>query len=73
VSLYRWMQGCWQERQRKIDIEVLWPSLCQNAPTIDAARRAFGYHATRDSAWTVLPDDERRRRIENLKPPGGDG
>ena len=69
MSLRQWALGCWQTRQRNIDVEVLWPSLCRNARDLDHARKAFAYHAARDSAWAVLPDDERRRQIEALKVP----
>lgn len=65
------MMGCWQVRQRQNDITLLWPSLCNNTGDVEQARRAFGYHAARDNAWAVLPDEVRIRQINALKAPEG--
>lgn len=65
------MMGCWQVRQRQNDITLLWPSLCNNTGDVEQARRAFGYHAARDNAWAVLPDEVRIRQINALIAPEG--
>lgn len=55
---------------RRLDLLILWPSCKQEAQArglgLDAARKAFGMHARRDSAWKVLGHDEISRRIERL-------
>ncbi|MET8524073.1 MULTISPECIES: hypothetical protein [Bacteria] len=66
MSLPRFALGCWHERQRQSDIDILWPLCLKHAPDNATARQAFSLHAARASAWAVLPDDERRRQIEML-------
>lgn len=41
----------WRTRQRRIDIEILWPICCQGAKDLDHAKAAFAVHAFHDSAW----------------------
>lgn len=59
----------WRERQRAVDLKILWPICVELAPTIDHAKAAFAAHAFNDPAWLALGDDELVRRIESL--PGG--
>jgi hypothetical protein len=61
-----WPMDWWYERQRSLDLEVLWPSCRDQAPDLDHARAAFAYHAFHDKAWLVLGDEEIKRRIDNL-------
>jgi hypothetical protein len=42
----------WKARQRRIDIQVLWPACKTQAVDLDHAKAAFAYHAFNDSAWT---------------------
>lgn len=42
----------WRCRQRSIDLQILWPSCCELAPTLDHAKAAFAVHAFNDNAWT---------------------
>lgn len=72
MKLMRWLMRSWSKGQRQIDIEILWPSLCRNAPDAATARRAFFVHATRDPAWAELSDDEVVRIVEGLLPPEED-
>lgn len=51
-KLIRAIQEWWWARQRKIDMELLWPSikkLCNG--DLVAARAAFAVHAFNDPAW----------------------
>jgi hypothetical protein len=57
----------WYRRQRRIDIEILWPACCRNAPTTDQARAAFAMHAFNDDAWLVLGFDAVYAEIDKLE------
>jgi hypothetical protein len=63
----------WRARQRRIDLEILWPACLRLARDIDHARAAFAIHAFHDPAWLALGEDEIVRRIEGLErvPVGG--
>lgn len=64
--MIRWLLEWWYERQRRLDILILWPQCKNVAPTIDLARAAFAFHAFRDPAWLALGEDEIRRSIDAL-------
>lgn len=66
MGLRRFMMGCWHTRQRTIDVEVLWPVICSNARDLEHARKAFAWHALRDSAWTVLGSEGVHKAISEL-------
>lgn len=42
----------WRQRQRNIDMKILWPVCVQQAPTRPQAQAAFAVHAFNDPAWT---------------------
>ena len=69
MGLASWFSGRCQRRQRQIDIEILWPTLCKNAGNTERARLAFAYHAARDPAWADLSDEDRRQIIASLANP----
>lgn len=64
--MIRWLIDRWRERQRAIDIEILWPSCKELVPDLDTAKVAFAYHAFHDKAWLCLGDAEIQRRIDEL-------
>lgn len=64
--MMRWITGPWAAMQRRIDVDVLWPMLCKNAGRLDVAKAAFAMHTDIDSAWSALPEAERKRVIEAL-------
>lgn len=56
-AIGRW----WRKRQRRIDMEILWPSIKDDAlhgqaskdrPSLYLARSAFRMHCLSDPAWT---------------------
>ena len=47
-ALGRW----WRNRQRKLDMKILWPICKDKAPDIDYAKACFAVHAFNDPAWT---------------------
>jgi hypothetical protein len=57
----------WQRRQRAIDLDILWPICCANAPDLDHAKAAFAVHAVNDPAWLALGDDEMMDIIDRLE------
>ena len=61
--VYAW----WQARQRRIDIETLWPSCRDQASDLEHARRAFMLHIVGDPAWSAISDKERKRIVSELK------
>ena len=65
----RFIMQHWQDRQRQVDIEVLWPACLRNSRDVDCARRAFTIHALKDPAWTVLGTVEILRQVALLPPP----
>ena len=48
--MINWIMKKWRLRQRKIDMEILWPILKEKYS--DSAKTLFVYHAHRDTAWT---------------------
>ena len=56
-------------RQRRFDVEVLWPTCVDQAANLDEARLIFALHASGDSAWLSLPPEELTRQIEELRDP----
>jgi hypothetical protein len=64
--MVQWFFSYFNERRRRIDIDILWPSCVALAPDIDHAKAAFAMHAFNDPAWQCLGHDEIVRRIEEL-------
>jgi hypothetical protein len=62
----RWLMNWWRQRQRAIDLSILWPSCKEQATDLDHAKAAFAMHAFHDPAWLPLGDDEIRRQIDAL-------
>ena len=59
----------WRAKQRKLDLEILWPQLCIAADNIESAKQAFVYHMLHDRAWLALDEEAFSAAIRNLKPP----
>jgi hypothetical protein len=56
----------WRALQRRIDLEILWPSLKAQAPDLDHAKAGFAVHAFHDPAWLELGSEEIIRRIDEF-------
>ena len=67
MNILRMIQRWWWRRQRALDLEILWPICKERAPTIDAARALFMYHAFNDTAWIGEYKSELPRIIGELK------
>ena len=71
APMIRWLLDWWHARQRSIDMQILWPTCCEQATkaglTLDHAKAAFAVHAFHDEAWLCLGEDEITRRIDALE------
>jgi hypothetical protein len=63
----KWLLNWWRARQRRIDLEILWPACKNEAPNLDLAREAFIRHALNDPAWLPLKSDEIIRLVFELE------
>jgi len=57
--LIAWLKKRWRERQRSIDMDILWPvcvNMCEG--DIGCARDAFAMHCLNDPAWSEMSDAE---------------
>lgn len=62
-----WLSRWWRKRQRRIDLQVLWPTLKEFCDNLPQARAAFFLHMQMDSAYADLSTDEKREYVEELK------
>ena len=67
MGLFALIQMWWRRRQRAIDMDILWPICCANAPDLDRAKAAFATHALHDRAWQALGEEEVLRFIDRLE------
>jgi hypothetical protein len=57
----------WRARQRRLDLEILWPICKDHAPDLDHAKAAFACHAFHDNAWLCLGEDVLLAAIDRLE------
>lgn len=68
-SIFANIVGWWRARQRRIDMEILWPVCCEQARDLDHAKAAFAYHVFHDPAWLCLDEQVILDFIDRLEPP----
>lgn len=51
----------WRARQRKLDLEILWPVLRDATPDRALARETFRLHASQEMCWRCLSNAEREQ------------
>lgn len=66
-NLFRRFQFWYAARQRRIDIQILWPACKQQTSHLIHARDAFREHAFNDDAWMCLGMGEVDRLIDELQ------
>ena len=71
MAVWALIMNWWRARQRKIDLEILWPICCKGANDLDHAKAAFATHAFNDPAWQALGERELYRFIGRLEPTNG--
>lgn len=57
----------WHRRQRKIDLEILWPAIRSRASDLNHARDAFQIHMNLDRAWERLGEAQKSLVLSRLK------
>ncbi len=62
-----WLRRRWHARLRRIDEDILWPSVRDAAMNIEQARDAFARHCAGDVAWDEFTPEEIFARVEALK------
>jgi hypothetical protein len=67
LAIWHLIRSWWRARQRKIDLEALWPVCVQGAADLDHARAAFAGHIFSDPAWLELGEETLIRFVERLQ------
>jgi len=47
----KFLRNIFQARQRKADLEILWPAIKDASPDLDTAKTAFFMHAVEEPCW----------------------
>jgi hypothetical protein len=66
LGLFEFFRDLWRQRQRRLDLEILWPLCREKAKTLEGAKIAFALHAHNDPAWTCLGRDHIDQVIDAL-------
>jgi hypothetical protein len=66
IVVWRAIVELWRARQRKLDVQLLWPLCKQSADDLDHAKAAFFMHAMSDPAWLCLSEEEIIAQIDQL-------
>jgi hypothetical protein len=66
MNIFHEIRSLWRQHQRKLDLQILWPTCREKAKTLEEARMAFGIHAYHDPAWNELGDEHIARIIAEL-------
>jgi hypothetical protein len=66
VAVWLAIKALWQARQRRLDVEHLWPQCVAGANTVEHAMLAFTVHCFNDPAWMALGEEELRHQITVL-------
>jgi hypothetical protein len=67
MALWTLIVSWWRARQRRIDLEILWPICVRGANDLDHAKAAFAMHAFNDPAWLCLGEDAMIDLISRLE------
>jgi len=70
--IFKRLGDWWANRQRRIDLDLLWPVICANAKGEEHARALFYVHAMMDPAWRRLDMPAVIRTIRTLPYPAID-
>jgi hypothetical protein len=57
MGFWHLIRSWWRHRQRRIDLQILWPSLRAQTSDLEHARRAFAAHALHEPAWLELGEE----------------
>lgn len=68
VAAWIWALRPWRRVQRRIDLQILWPTVCEQANDSDEARVVFRLHMEVDPAYSDMTTEERNAYVEALRP-----
>jgi hypothetical protein len=54
IVVFTAIRKWWHARQRRIDMDILWPICLKEANDLDHAKAAFAVHCYLDPAWQEL-------------------
>jgi hypothetical protein len=66
IAVWGLIRAWWYARQRRIDMEILWPCCVEGAHDLDHAKVAFAIHCFQDPAWLELGEKEIFHFIDRL-------
>lgn len=67
MGLFRFFRSLWNQRRRRIDLQILWPVCKANAKSLEAAKVAFSAHVYNDPAWAELDGEHLRQIVAALE------
>lgn len=68
IVVFTAIRKWWHARQRRIDMDVLWPQCLAGANNLAHAKVAFAIHCAHDPAWTSeMNHDEIMDFVERLE------
>jgi hypothetical protein len=62
----KWLRRVWNERRRSIDAKILWPSIREQAATLEDAHDAYRMHMLIDDAYSDLSLPECEEFLRSL-------
>ena len=63
----QWLRRWWHARQRKVDLNILWPQIRIRATSLEQARKAFLMFAVHDESWKCLGEEGIYQEILKLR------
>jgi hypothetical protein len=64
--MFSFLRSLWRQRQRRIDLDILWPLCREKARDLQGAKIAFALHCHNDPAWIELGPDHIAQVIDAL-------
>jgi hypothetical protein len=68
IGVWRYILSLWRARQRRFDMEFLWPQCIEQAESLDHAKAMFAIHCHNDPAWMEWDDEAVADFIDTLGP-----
>lgn len=67
MNPFGWVMRLWRARQRRLDVELLWPvCIAEARGHRGGAERAFLMHMDIDPAYAGLSDNDKRQILNDL-------
>lgn len=65
-KLWLWCVLPWKQAQQRINLQILWPSIREQASSQPLARAAFRAHMENDPAYNYMTEQEKAEYVFNL-------